>query len=319
MENRQTNSYKILILGIGGVGGYFGGKLAAHYTGSPEVEVGFFARGAHADAIAKNGLHLQTTQGNLTARPAYITDDPDKLQPVDLLICCVKSYDLEDSLQRVRSCISHNTIILPLLNGVDATARIRKMFPGIEVWEGCVYVVARLAAPGIVKENGGMGLLYFGSTKSNAEKLRRVENIFQAAGIKAEAASDILHTIWTKFLFISAVATATSYLDTSMGAVLEKEDSKQLLLSLLRELQAVAKAKGIILSGDIIPAMLQRMTTLPYETTSSMHSDFQKGGKTELESLTGYVVHEGKAHQVSVPTYEKLYAALLEKSNQYIA
>jgi len=317
MENRQTDSYKILILGIGGVGGYFGGKLAAHYTGSPEVEIGFFARGAHADAIAKNGLDLQTTQGNLTARPAYITDDPDKLQPVDLLICCVKSYDLEDSLQRVRSCISHSTIILPLLNGVDATARIQKIFPGTEVWDGCVYVVARLAAPGVVKESAGMGLLYFGSTKNEFDKLRRVENIFRKAGIKAEAASDIMQTIWTKFLFISAVATATSYLNTSMGAILEKEDRRQLLLSLLKELQAVAKAKGVILSDDIIPAMLQRMAMLPYETTSSMHSDFQKGGKTELESLTGYVVREGKAHQVPVPNYEKLYASLQERSKQH--
>ena len=306
-----------MIPGIGGVGGYFGGKLAAHYSDSPEVEVGFFARGAHAAEIEKNGLQLQTTQGNLTARPAYITNDPDKLHPVDLLICCVKSYDLEESLQRVRPCITDKTIILPLLNGVDAPARVRKMLPDTEVWEGCVYVVARLAAPGIVKESGGMGLLYFGSTKSNREELPRVEGIFQAAGIRAEAASDILHTIWTKFLFISAVATATSYLDTSMGAILEKEDSTQLLLLLLAELQAVAKVKDIILSDAVIPAMLQRMTTLPHETTSSMHSDFQKGGKTELESLTGYVVREGKSHQVPVPTYERLYAALLEKSKQY--
>ncbi|MBF9251728.1 2-dehydropantoate 2-reductase [Pontibacter sp. 172403-2] len=314
MENRHTDKYKILILGIGGIGGYFGGKLAAHYRDSPEVEVGFFARGAHADEIAKNGLQLHTTQGNLTARPAYVTDNPDALHPVDLLICCVKSYDLEDSLQRVRPCISENTIILPLLNGVDAPARIREMFQGTEVWEGCVYVIARLAAPGIVKEKGGMGLLYFGSSEASPDKLRRVESVFQAAGVRAEAAVDILHTIWAKFLFISAVATATSYLDTSMGAILEKEDSRQLLLRLLGELQAVAKAKGIILSDDMIPAMLQRMASLPYGTTSSMHSDFQKGGKTELESLTGYVVREGEALDVPVPTYAKLYAALKGRS-----
>ncbi|WP_242921084.1 ketopantoate reductase family protein [Pontibacter liquoris] len=316
MENKQDATFKILVLGIGGVGGYFGGLLAAHYAGSSTVEVGFWARGAHASAIAQNGLQLQTTQGNLTARPAYVTDDPDRLHPVDLLICCVKSYDLEESLQRVRPSIGSNTVILPLLNGVDASARIKTLFPDVEVWEGCVYVVARLSEPGIVKESGGIGQLYFGATNGDAQKLRRVEGLLQAAGIRAELSDTILHTIWTKFLFISAVATATSYLNAGMGAILEKPENKQLLLDLLGELQAVARAKGILLPNDLLPTMLQRMAALPYATTSSMHSDFQKGGKTELTSLTGYVVREGRAHQVPTPTYERLYAALQERSQQ---
>ncbi|WP_347157308.1 ketopantoate reductase family protein [Pontibacter chitinilyticus] len=314
MENKQKETFRILVLGIGGVGGYFGGKLAARYAGDAAVEVGFFARGAHAARIAEGGLQLQTTQGDLVAHPAYVTYDPTALQPVDLLICCVKSYDLEESLQRVQPAIGKSTIILPLLNGVDAPARIAQLFPEAQIWEGCVYVVARLAAPGVVKESGGIGRLYFGAADAAEAKLRQVEHIFQAADFQAEIALDIQQTIWTKFLFISAVATATSYLDTSMGAIVAQPEQKQLLQALLEELQAVARAKGILLPNDLLPTMLSRMASLPYEATSSMHSDFQKGGKTELESLTGYVVREGQRLQVPVPTYARLYAALQQQS-----
>lgn len=123
---------KIAIAGIGGVGGYFGGWLAKHYENS-DVEIYFIARGENETAIRDHGLQLETTSGNFTAHPKKVSADPNEIGPVDLLLCCTKTYDLEESIARLRPCITRDTVILPLQNGVDSRERIHKIFPEQEV------------------------------------------------------------------------------------------------------------------------------------------------------------------------------------------
>ncbi|MFD2247255.1 ketopantoate reductase family protein [Pontibacter ruber] len=301
---------KIAIAGIGGVGGYFGGLLARHFQNSTEVEVYFIARGAHEKVIRQHGMKVETTKGAFTAVPKLVTSDPNEIGVVDFLICCTKSYHLEESITQLKSCINKATVILPLLNGVDSTERIKAVYPENEVWEGCVYVVSRLAEPGLVKETGNIGLLYFGSTDGSAQKLALAERLFTRGGIQAVLSDNIEQTIWEKFLFISTIATLTSYLDACMGAILANKEYQDLLHLLLAEIKSVADARGINLPQNSIQATLDKMSSLPYDTTSSMHSDFQKGKATELESLTGYVVRLGEQLQVPTPTYKTLYAAL---------
>jgi 2-dehydropantoate 2-reductase len=238
---------------------------------------------------------------------------------MDLIICCVKSYDLEESIETLSPCIDKQTIILPFLNGVDAAERIKKMFPETEIWEGCVYIVARLIAPGVVKAGGVPSKFYFGARSGKDEKLKQVEAIFKAAGINADLSEDISYAIWEKFLFISTIATLTSYLDRSIGEILSKPEYTNLLMNLLNELKAVADAKGLSLSDVIIKKMVDRMISLPYETTSSMHHDFLKGGKTELNSLTGFVIEIGKQLNVPTPTYEKMFATLTSRTKTRMA
>ena len=295
------------------MGGYVGGKLAARYSNSNEIEIIFITRGENEKAIKSNGLKLITSQGEQTVHPAVVTSQPERLDRVDLIICCVKSYDLEAGIKRLKPCISDTTIILPLLNGVDASERIKEIFPHAEVWEGCVYLVSRLIGPGTVKESGNINQLYFGAKRGTKEKLEQVEAILQSAGLNARLSDKISQTVWEKFLFISPLATLTFYLDLCIGGIVNDGHRKEQLQNLLTELKNIADAKKISFAENVIQKTLDKIVSLPYESTSSMHSDFKKGNKTEVDSLTAYVVRLGKELNVPIPHYEKMLIGLKEK------
>lgn len=306
--------FKVAILGIGGVGGYFGGKLAGFYQGSSEVEIIFIARGANAKAIKENGLKLVTGKGEATVHPSLVTDDASAIGAVDLLVCCTKAYSLEDGISAYRQCINSNTVILPLLNGVDSSERILKILPEANVCEGCVYVVSRLTAPGVITKTGKINSLYFGSTDIEKSKLEKIEQVLKAGSVNVILDDNILQTIWEKFFFISAMATITSFADKSIGAVLDDEKTKDLVIHLLNELNGVTDAKGINIPEDIVNLTLQKMQSFPYEATSSMHSDFKAGGRTEVDALTGYVVSQGKQLNIPTPVYQMVYEELKKRN-----
>lgn len=305
---------RIAVLGIGGVGGYFGGLLADEYASSEDIEIIFIGRKRTVDIINEKGLKLITPQYEKIIRPTLAASDPSVIGPIDLLISATKSYDLEDSLLPLKDCITDSTSILPLLNGVDSKERIKKIFPKTDVWDGCVYIVSRLLEPGIVKETGNIHSLYFGSVDSPSDKLKRFEKTFRDAGIEAFLSENIEQVTWEKFLFISTIASLTSYLDKTIGAILADEGHRKTLKELFNELALVAAAKKIKLTEGIIEKQISRMERLPYETTSSMHSDFQKGGRTEYHSLTEYVVALGKELNVSTPVYSLILSSLSKRS-----
>ncbi len=305
--------FKIAILGLGGVGGYTGGKLAAHYAASDEIEVDFIARGENGKKIKEDGLKLLTPQGELVAHPHLVTGQPGETGLADLIICCVKNYDLETGIESLKPCIKEGTIILHFLNGVDAAEKIKKIIPQAAVWDGCVYIVSRLTAPGVVKQSGNINQFYFGSGNASKEKLNYIGSILKTAGINIAVAGNISQTMWEKFFFISTIATLTSYFDLTIGDIVNNSERKDLLLNLLAELKALADAKKIDLPGDIIQSTLNKILSLPYETTSSMHSDFRKGNKTEADSLTAYIVRLGKETATPTPCYEKMWVGLSEK------
>ena len=302
--------FRIGILGIGGVGGYFGGRLAGYYGPENDVQIIFIARGENNTSIRENGLQIICPDGQQTVYPALISEDAKEIGLLHLLICCTKTYQLENALLNIQSCISGDTILLPLLNGVDSTERIKKQFPQNEVWEGCVYVVSRLEQPGIIRKSGALSALYFGSPTASQEMLAKVEALLKVDGINTQLVSNISQTVWEKFLFISTMATLTSYLDKCIGPILADEMDTGLLEQLLQELYHVTKAKGIALPENIIQQTLEKMASFPYEATSSMHSDYQKGAQTEVDALTGYVVQLGKNLNVPTPAYEMIYEKL---------
>ncbi len=312
----MITDFRVAILGLGGVGGYFGAKLAGHYSTSNNVQVIFLARGENEKIIRSNGLKLITPQGDQIVSPSLVSSNPAEIGFVDLLICCVKSYDLETSILSLKPCINDSTIILPLLNGVDASERIKNIFRDTQVWQGCAYLISRLIAPGVVRQTGGLSSLHFGSENSDKEGLHYCETLFMSAGIDAHLSDNITRTMWEKFLFISTIATVTSSLDLCIGDILTNPQHKELLTNLLTELKAMADAKKIPLPQNIVQATMDKFATLPYESTSSMHSDFQKGGRTEVDSLTGYVARLGKELHIATPYYDLMLDDLLNKSRR---
>lgn len=307
----EKSKFKIAVIGIGGVGGFVGGKLAARFAGSDDVEIAFVARGENEKTIRENGLKIISTKGEEIVYPKLSAIE--NISDADLIILATKEYDLENTVSSFKHFIGEKTSVLPLLNGVDITERIRKVLPERDIWEGCIYIVSRLSAPGVITETGNICLIYFGDGNEPTDKQKRTEQIFREAGVEAEATFEIEAKIWEKFVFISSLAAATSYLNSTIGEILADENHKKLFDDLVAEIKQVARAKKINISEDAIRQKFDKLSSLPFEATSSMHTDFAKGNRAEIESLVGFVVREAEKLDVNVPVYEKVYNELSRK------
>ena len=309
------SKFKIAIVGIGGVGGYVGGRLAARYAGSDSVEVVLAARGANEQAIRERGLKLVTTGGEQLVRPKLVS--PNELGAPDLIVLATKEYDLEETVAAFKESIGARTAILPLLNGVDTKERIARVLPGTDVWQGCIYIISRLAAPGVIEETGGICRIFFGNGKAEDEKAQLVETLFREAGITdANFSGEIEARIWEKYLFISPLAASTTYFNARIREVMGDVERKKLFDELLAEIKQLARAKNIRFSEETLRQSLDKLRGVPVEATSSMHSDFSRGHQAELQSLVGYVAREARAFEVPTPVYDRVYGELLKKLNQ---
>lgn len=312
----MMNKTKIIIAGIGGVGGYFGGLLAKHYENDAQIEIHFIARGAHLNEIQSKGLTVIHGDLMFNAKPTSATDNPKDIGNADYVIVATKSYDLEAMIEQLKPCIGQDTIIIPLLNGVNSRERIQHILPDSLVIDGCAYIVSRMKAPGIIENSGNIQSIAFGLDQYNDERFNTLHQLCTDAKINAKLSNTITSTIWEKFIFLSPLATATSYFDVCIGEIVNDNEKLELTSCLIDEVLQLAKAKQILVSDDVIEKTLTRIKALPYEATSSMHFDFQsKKSKTELETLTGYVIEQGKLFNLSMPTYVQTYSELKRRNN----
>lgn len=310
----MESKFRVLVAGIGGVGGFFGGMLAKHYENSTEVEINFLARGKHLEAIQTNGLKVIYSDSNFIARPTIVSNNPKDFGSVDLLIIATKSYDLDSVLEQLKPCIQANTIIIPLLNGVDIREKIQIVFPNILVLDACVYIVSRLKEDGVIENSGNIQSLFFGLDNISYQQLYHIEKLFKAASIQATLSTDIQKIIWEKFIFLSPIATATSYFDKCIGELLEDSNCLEIIIELILEVSAIANTKGIILPEDCAELTLSKLKTLPYHTTSSMHTDYKnRKVNTEIKTITEYVILEGEKNNILTPTYKLLYKEISSK------
>ncbi len=303
---------RIGIIGIGGVGGFYGGKLALKYTGRSKHEVIFYARGAHLAAIRKDGLKLVTVDGECTVRPMQATDNPGEMGPLDLAIFCTKSYGLEDAARAVAGNLHGESVVLPLLNGVDITDRLRAVLPRGEVLYGGVFISSAIQGPGVVKQMGGTGQLFFGpADRADVEKYRPIETLLKDAGIKAELSSDALLPLWTKYIFIGPMAGVTSLTGKPFGDVLADAADRAMVEGMMKEIEAVARKKGVHFPPDIVEASLGKAAAFAPTTKTSMQLDYERGNRTELDIFTAYMVRAGKELGIPVPLHRKVYAELM--------
>lgn len=309
---------KIAISGIGAVGGYYGGLLAARYKDSDKVDIYFISRGENLKEIRENGIEVRNTFLTIKAKPTLATDNPAEIGPVDYLFCCTKSYDLEENIAQLAPVIGPNTVIIPLLNGADIAERIQKLLPDNEVWKGCVYIGSRLVRPGKVEKFTIKDRMFFGSKDAQTGSSRTVptkrqkelQDILANARILTTIPADIDVEIWKKFFMISTAATITSYFNEPISEVINNHID--LYITLGYELKSVAVAKGIPLPDDQVFSAIDAQKIMPNNSTTSMHSDFLKGNRTEVETLTGYVIRTAQELGIEVPTYQFMYKGLTE-------
>jgi 2-dehydropantoate 2-reductase len=303
---------KMAVVGLGGVGGYFGGKIAHSYAGFPEHKVVFIARGTHLAAIRARGLLLKTGEGDFSVSPDLATDRPAEAGPCELILLCVKEYDLEAAANTLVPLLHDRTVVIPLLNGVDIAERLRSLLPRGVTLGGCVYLSSFIEAPGVVHQVGGTCQLLFGPDDGNVETYRPLEALFIKAGIKAALSAEIAVPLWTKYLFVSPMAGVTSLLAKPFGGAMADARGRRLIRGLMEEIEHLARAKGIRLPEDCVERALANVKAFPYETRSSLQLDYSKGGRTELELFIGYAVRTGRALGVTAPLHEELYVALKE-------
>lgn len=304
---------KIVIHGLGGVGGFYAGKLAKTYANSPNIEIYFVARNEHLQQIRTSGLRVITDTEDFIAHPFLATDSPNEIGIMDYIIIATKGYDLTTSIEELRPCIGTKTVVLPLLNGGDITERIRRLLPDTTVWSGCSYVVSRRIAPGVIKSIGDFTKLVFGYDKGSNEQTVFMEQTFIDAGIDARLREPIRDEIWKKFFFISSAASLTSYYDTDLNDLVS-DAHIEFTKSFAQEFLQVASKESVDIGSNPIDRLVSNFNRLPQGATSSMCDDFRNNHRTEVDLLTGVVINLAHKHQIDVPKYEHVYAALKKRS-----
>ncbi len=298
---------RFLILGTGGIGGCFGIRLALS-----GADVRFVARGRHAAKIRRDGLTLRGPDQVLRLPKPSVTEDPGEAGPVDVVLHCVKTYDLDEATRRLHPALTDSSIVVSLQNGIDNEDRIRGILPHGIVYGGVAYVYATLTAPGEITEAAGPRKIVFGPMDGQTTAMtQRILEAFQRAGISAEVPSHIRTELWKKFVFITAVGGVTALTRLTLGEILAVEETRRLLAAAMREPELIARTLEIPLPADLIDSFFDIMSRFQNDTRSSLHFDLVHNRPMELESLSGSVIRLGASHHIPTPVHEIIYAALL--------
>ncbi|HKY53439.1 MAG TPA: ketopantoate reductase family protein [Anaerolineales bacterium] len=298
---------KILIMGTGGVGGYYGGLLAQQGH-----EVTFIARGAHLYAIRHDGLKVKSVHGDFTVSPASATDEPINVGPVDLILFCVKTYSTEEAAQAIRSAVGLHTTVLSLQNGIDAAERIGEVIGLEHVIGGATWLSSAVEAPGVIKQISQFRRIVFGELDgSRSARIQSIYDVLNSAGITVEISENIQKVLWTKFVFIAAVSGLGSLTRLSMGEYRSVPATRNLLSNIMQEVEALARAQDIALDPDVVQKSLEFTDNAAPHIKPSMQLDVETGHRTELESMIGVIGRKARKLGVPTPVADFVYASLL--------
>jgi len=289
---------KIAMMGSGGVGGFFGGRLA--HAG---YDVSFIARGAHLAAMRERGLVIENApQGDIHIPKVRATDDPAALGTVDLVIVSVKLWDTEAAARQIGPLVGPSTGVLSLQNGVIKDDILRREFGTAAVMGGVGYVATHIARPGVIHQTGTMQRIVLG--EYDGRKSARAEFLHQAllrAGVDAELSEDVRKAIWEKYVFLVGLSATTTTMRRPIGPIRENPQTRAFLLDVMRETVVVGRAHGVALAEDYAESRLAFADGLPADMTSSMHHDLERGNPLEVAWLSGGVVQLGKEKSIPTP------------------
>lgn len=298
---------KILIMGTGGVGGYYGGLLAQQGN-----YVTFIARGAHLYAIRHEGLKVKSVHGDFIVSPASATEDPEKAGPVDLILFCVKTYNTDEAAEAIRPVVGPHTVVMSLQNGIDAAERIGEVVGMEHVIGGATWLSSAVEAPGIIKQISQFRRIVLGEL--DGDRSARIQSIYEVlknTGITVEISENIQKVLWTKFVFIAAASGLGSLTRLPMGDFRSVPETRSLLSSIMQEVQAVANAQGVVLDPDVVQKSLEFTDNAAPHIKPSMQLDVETGHRTELESMIGVIGRKGRKLGVPTPVADFVYASLL--------
>jgi 2-dehydropantoate 2-reductase len=288
---------RIAVMGTGGVGGYFGARLA---VGGQDVS--FIARGKQLEALRRNGLRVQSPLGDVHLPDVVATDDPADLDPVDVVLFGVKLWDTEQAAAQLKPLLGEGAAVVSFQNGVIKDDLLRRELGSGHVLGGACYISAGIAEPGVIRHSGPLQKLVFGEFDgSTTPRVVALRDACQRSGIDVEVSATIERTTWEKFVFLVGLSGTTSLARTPIGPIRENPRSRAFLHDVMDEVVQVARAVGVLLPVDYARDRLSFVDTVPAAMTSSMHNDLERGGRLEVAWLSGDVVARGAAGGVATP------------------
>lgn len=306
----------IAVIGIGGVGGFFGGKLTQILKDDADLNIYFIARGQHLAEIQKNGLLLDSDEGEYICRPTKALDNIAELPEIDLCLLCVKGYDLDKVLIPLKEKVSEKTMILPLLNGVDIYERIRKTIDKGVVFPSCVYVGTHIEKPGKVTQRGGTCTIHFGKDPHNDYIDPAIFDLFDKANIKYSWLENPYTEIWSKFVFIAAYGLVTANSGRTIGEAVSSDELSRDLKLIMHEIAAIAEKKGITLPQSIVHDSYIKGKNFPFEAKTSFQRDFENADKPDERDLFGgTIIRMGAETGVTAETTERIYESIQKKKS----
>jgi 2-dehydropantoate 2-reductase len=302
---------KFAVIGAGGVGGYFGGKLA-----QSGADVTFIARGKTLEALRTNGLRVDSINGDFALPNVKATDDPASAGEVDVVLLAVKAPQIPEVLGTIKPMIGRDTAVIPLENGMEAPEQIANAVGREHAMGGLCAIVSFIVAPGHIRHAASDPFLMFGELdNAQSERVLRIADVMKSAGIDAQIPPDIHRSMWTKFLFIAPMSGFGAVTRVPVGAWRAVPELRELARAGIEEIIALARARGVQLSPNAIDETFARFDGLAPDATSSLQRDIMQGKPSELDAQLGAVVRMGKESGVATPVCEFLYAVLLP---QYI-
>ncbi|MGC9975737.1 MAG: 2-dehydropantoate 2-reductase [Syntrophales bacterium] len=297
---------KIAIMGTGGVGGYYGGLLA-----KAGKDVTFIARGAHLQAIRKNGLQVKSIYGDFQVLKARATDKPADVGPVDIIIFATKTYQTDEAARAMKLMVGKDTVVVPLQNGVDAADRIGQVVGMDHMLGGATWLSAAIEAPGVIGQYSEFRRIALGEfSGKTTPRLTAVCDVLKETGATVEISDNILKVLWTKFVFISSVSAMGSLTRVTFGEYRGVPEARALLGEAIGEVVAVARARGVKLDEDILAKTQAFIDSSAPGIKPSMQRDVEAGKPSELESLIGIVVRMGAERNVPTSVMRFAYAML---------
>lgn len=298
---------RIAVFGTGGVGGYFGGRLAR--TGE---DVHFIARGEHLRAIQTDGLRVDSILGDFIVEPAKASDDPSQVGEVDVVILGVKAWDVPNAAQAMRPMVGNQTFVVPLENGVDAPEQLASVLGKEHIMGGLCQISAFIAGPGHIRHVGIEPFVAFGELDGRpSQRAEGLLQVLEAAGVKAAIPPDIQISMWEKFLFIATVSGLGAVTRAPADIYRSLPETRQMLIAAFEEIVALARARGVMLPEDTVEKRLAFVDNLPDGLLASMQRDILEGKPSELSSQNGAVVRMGAELGVPTPVHAFIYNCLL--------
>lgn len=303
---------RIAIFGAGGAGGYFGAQLA-----NAGEDVVFIARGKHLEAIRSCGLRVETPTGKLLIQPAQASDDPAQVGICDVVIVGVKTWQVTDAAHSMRSMVGSKTLVVPFQNGVEAPSQLAAVLGADQVLGGLCGTISYIVVPGRIRSVGDMHFVKFGElNKRMSERVERLRQVFQRAGVKVEVPADIEVAMWEKFLFVVPFGGVGAVTRAPIGVTRALPETRRMLEQGMCEILALARAHRVALSDEVIPTTLAMIDTLPPNATASLQRDIVDGKPSELEAWNGAVVRLGREMTIATPLHEFIYHSLLALESQ---